>query len=155
MKPQLGDPNVYTVCVPNSPYVLRMWEGGMTYYGHFCLDFYDTDRKAPVNLPAGHGLYPGGPSMPPIGFASGPGQYLPWPKGVRDGMNSRLKVPAFGSWERNMGMHSFPEGEEKWSFPEGSSLVLKRDGHPDFMFQVPVRQASFSVQAQTGFAYWR
>ena len=129
----------------------------MDYYGHFCLDFYDTERKTPVNLPAGYGFYAGGaPSLPPAAFSPLPGEYVP--KSVRARMNSRSPrcVPAFGSWERNLGIHSFPEGEEKWSFPEGSRLVLKRNGHPDFMFQVPVRQqAVFGIQAQRGIPYWQ
>ncbi|PIL26676.1 hypothetical protein GSI_11252 [Ganoderma sinense ZZ0214-1] len=160
MKPAPGDPNVYSVRVPDSPYALRMWEGGMATYGHFCLDFYDTERKAPVNLPPGHALYMAGfgpgmmhAAMPPPGFGRQPqpGEYLP--RSVRhhieahaSGSSSRSRMRGgLGSWERNLGMKSIPEGEEKWSFPEGQYVTLRRDGHPDFTFQMPTRQMPVAV----------
>ena len=35
-----------------------MQEGGMRTFGQFCIDLYDVERKASVNLPPGHSLYP-------------------------------------------------------------------------------------------------
>ena len=125
-----------------------MWDGGMDYWGHFCLDFFDIQRKVPVNLPAGHGLYPGGPSSMPPGAVDHP----PPNDLMRAGVRPMQSYP-LGSWERNMGITSFPDGEEKWSFPEGTYLTLKRDGHPDLAFQMPTRQPVFAVQPQRGVPY--
>ena len=54
-----------------------------------------------------------------------------------------------------MGMTSIPDGEEKWSIPEGTYLTLRRDGHPDFAFRMPFRQpAIVAAQPQMGFPYY-
>ncbi|PIL34840.1 hypothetical protein GSI_02627 [Ganoderma sinense ZZ0214-1] len=148
VKPQPGDPNVYTIPIPNSPYCLRMWTGGMDYWGQFCLDFFDTERKVPVNLPAGYALYPGLSSVPPgaVGHALPPERAHLQP--VEEG-------EPLHSWERNMGMASIPEGEEKWSIPEGMHLMLRRRGLPDFMFQMPARRAPVVfAQPRMGYPYY-
>ncbi|PIL22963.1 hypothetical protein GSI_15660 [Ganoderma sinense ZZ0214-1] len=147
VKPQPGDPNVYTVRVPDSPYCLRMWAGGMDYWGQFCLDFFDVERKVPVNLPLGHALFPGMSSMPP---GIGAGHPLPAHL-AHANMQPPTSYPLC-SWERNMGMQSIPDGEEKWAIPEGMPVMLRRDGHPDFMFQMPRRQAPVVLaQPQMGY----
>ncbi|EPT00698.1 hypothetical protein FOMPIDRAFT_1121990, partial [Fomitopsis schrenkii] len=53
------DRNVCTVSVPDSDFVIRIWEGGMATYGQFCLDVYDTRRRTPasVNVPRGFSLW--------------------------------------------------------------------------------------------------
>ncbi|OJT06473.1 hypothetical protein TRAPUB_2677 [Trametes pubescens] len=50
MKPRPGE-GAYEVDIPNSHLKTRMWDGGMAMYRHFCLDFFDTNRQAPVNMP--------------------------------------------------------------------------------------------------------
>ncbi|PIL22965.1 hypothetical protein GSI_15662 [Ganoderma sinense ZZ0214-1] len=151
VKPQPGDPNVYTVRVPDSPYVLRMWTGGMDYWGQFCLDFFDVERKVPVNLPAGYALYPAATTMPP-----GIGAGHPFPARLaRANVQPLQRSYPLGSWERNMGMTSIPDGEEKWAIPEGMPVMLRRDGHPDFTFQMPTRPpAMVVVQPQRGIPYY-
>ncbi|KAM5538593.1 hypothetical protein V8D89_007622 [Ganoderma adspersum] len=145
-----SDPNVYSVRIPNSPYVIRMWDGGMDYWGQFCLDFFDVERRVPVNLPAGHGLYGAGEtSLPP-----GVGGDHPLPDHlVRANVRPAESYP-IGSWERNMGIARIPDGEEKWSLPEGTRLTLQREGHPPLTFQVPTRQAPVAViHPQKGVPY--
>ena len=115
-----------------------MWTGGMDYWGQFCLDFFDTERRVPVNLPAGYALYPGLSSLPPGAV----GHALP-PERAR--LQRVQKGEPLGSWERNMGMTSIPEGEEKWSIPEGMYVALKRVRQEDFVFQMPTRQAAVIV----------
>ena len=124
-----------------------MWAGGMDFWGQFCLDFFDVERRVPVNLPAGYALYPGVSSLPP---GIGAGHALPVHKAHL--ARPPQKACPLGSWERNMGMTSIPDGEEKWSVPEGMALMLKRDGHPDFMFQMPARQPpAVFAQPQLGY----
>ncbi|RPD68225.1 hypothetical protein L226DRAFT_517439 [Lentinus tigrinus ALCF2SS1-7] len=128
MKPKPTDP-VYSVQIPNSPLVFRIWEGGMDFYGHFCVDFYDPRRKVSVNLPRGTPCTP--QASPP---ASDTCPTL-----------SRLL-----SLERSMGMDSFPEGEEKWMIPEGTYVTLRREGHPLFTFQMPNRRPQTIAQPRWG-----
>ena len=116
-------------------------------YGQFCLDFYNIERRIPVNLPPGCALYPGMTVMPP-GF--GPGGYIAashlMPASAPSSRRGQL-----GSWERNLGMQSIPEGEEKWSIPGGACIMLRREGRPDFTFQMPTRQIPVAVaQPQLG-----
>ncbi|KAI0710351.1 hypothetical protein C8T65DRAFT_777908, partial [Cerioporus squamosus] len=147
MKPQPGDPNVYHVHIPDSALAIRMWEGGMGPYGQFCLDFYDVERKASVNLPRGYSLHPA--AVPSV--ATGPGYP---PPGFPMALNPPTFAPMAGplrSWERNMGMRTIPEGEEKWMVPEGMYVTLKRDGLPDMTFQTPTRRPAFvALQPQLG-----
>ncbi|RPD69743.1 hypothetical protein L226DRAFT_539572 [Lentinus tigrinus ALCF2SS1-7] len=168
MKPKPGDP-IYTVDIPNSPLVFRIWEGGMGPYSQFCVDFYDAQRKVSVNLPQGHSLHPASIPVPAGGYGFGfgygyapmpgsgypyPGMPMPTPMPMPMPMNvnppsSSTAVPRgqLGSWERNMGMdaNSIPEGEEKWMIPEGQHITLRREGHPHFTFQMPTRQPAFVV----------
>ncbi|KAI0691836.1 hypothetical protein C8T65DRAFT_745387 [Cerioporus squamosus] len=169
-KPKRGDPNVYSIRVPDSELAIRMWEGGMGAYGQFCLDFYDVGRKASVNLPPGHSLHPATATVPapasaPGGFGQGfvpPVRYTAMnggplgpgypPPGFPMAMN--VHAPGFAmagqlrSWERNMGMRGeIPEGEEKWMVPQGAYVTLRRDGHADVVFQIPTLQPAFAQVA--------
>ena len=120
VKPRPGDRDVYTVSIPGSDLIIRMWNGGMTTYRQFCLDFYDTRGRTPVNLPSGFSLWSSG--------ATALGGFM---------VGGQL-----GSWENAFGVRGaqIPPGEEKWSVPEGSYITLKRHGHADFTFAVPIRQ---------------
>ncbi|KAI0691833.1 hypothetical protein C8T65DRAFT_762959 [Cerioporus squamosus] len=89
-----------------------MWEGGMGPYGQFCLDFYDVERKASVNLPRGYSLHPAtvpsvatGPGYPPPGFpmALNPPTFAPMARG-----DLQLVVPKTGSGLLRAGAFSSP-----------------------------------------------
>lgn len=101
----------------------------------FCLDFYDTRRRTPVNLPPGFSLW--------SGVGAGPGGFA---------MGGQLH-----SWENAFGVRGekIPPGEEKWSVAEGSYITIKGPNRPDFTFAVPVRQVQqlTVVQAVFGAAY--
>ncbi|RDX41547.1 hypothetical protein OH76DRAFT_1393133, partial [Lentinus brumalis] len=138
VKPEAGQQGVFYVRIPDSPLAIRMWEGGMGPYGQFCLDFYDTERDASVNLPQGYSLHP---AAVPAPLGLGPGYPPP-------GFPMALNAPAsmagsLRSWERNMGMREIPEGEEKWMVPQGAYITLRRDGHEDVIFQIPTQQPAF------------
>ncbi|TBU28954.1 hypothetical protein BD311DRAFT_757514 [Dichomitus squalens] len=126
MKPQ-SDDKTFFVRIPDSDYAIRMWDGGMDYYRQFCLDFYDTRRRIPVNLPQGFALWPSPSNVQGMYTMSGP----------------------LVSWERAMNCKGFPDGEEKWSVPEGMHITLVRAGRPEtFTFTVPVRQAAHAAPVQ-------
>lgn len=118
MKPQPGD-KTFFVHIPNSDYAIRMWDGGMEPYCQFCLDFYDTRRDVPVNLPKGFTLWPA-PSNP-LGMYTMSGPLV--------------------SWDVAIGGNNVPAGEEKWSVPQGMHITLVREDLPgqNFTFAVPVR----------------
>ena len=113
---------MFTVPIPNTDLVIRMWDGGMEHYGQYCLDFYNTRRDTALNLPQDFSLWPAGANMAGSYMMHGP---LP-------------------SWEAAMGYSPdrIPAGEEKWSVPAGSYITLKRSARPqdDFTFAIPVRQ---------------
>ncbi|TBU54012.1 hypothetical protein BD310DRAFT_989850 [Dichomitus squalens] len=130
VKPRRGDWNLFSVRIPDSDYTIRMWNGGMEAYNQFCLDFYDHRCDVPVNLPPGFSLGPSPVNMQGVFGMAGP----------------------LVSWEQAMGIRSadIPAGEEKWSVPEGTYLVVRRADRPgqDFTFAVPRRQTPQAEIAQ-------
>ncbi|TFY78200.1 hypothetical protein EWM64_g5816 [Hericium alpestre] len=116
-KPRPDDKNYYALAVPNSNYIIRIWDGGMTTYSQFCLDFFDTSLNSPVNLPQGYTLWPAPNQRMPVYMMHGP----------------------LVSWERAMGCTDIPNGEEKWSVPEGLFIYIQRAQEEDFTFAVPSR----------------
>lgn len=121
MKPRVGD-GVYTVDIPHSDLAIRMWDGGMEAYRQFCLDFFDTRARRPVNMPRGFELWPSPANMPGVYTMAGP----------------------LGSLERGFGMKpgEVPQGEERFCVLEGSYVTLVRRDRPlePFAFAVPVRR---------------
>ncbi|KAL1943762.1 hypothetical protein VTO73DRAFT_4207 [Trametes versicolor] len=120
-KPRAGD-GVYTVDIPHSDLAIRMWDGGMEMYRQFCLDFFDTRARRPVNMPRGFELWPSAANAPGVYTMAGP----------------------LGSLERGFGLSAreVPQGEEKFCVLEGSCVTLVRRDRPQepFTFAVPARQ---------------
>ncbi len=111
-----------SIPIPNSDLVIRFWDGGMSQYRQFCLDFYDVRRGTHVPLPAGWELWPAVHNVPGTFTMSGP----------------------LMSWEQAMGVDPGPSGDEKWSVPEGAYITLvrgDRGGGENLTFVAPVRQA--------------
>ncbi|OSD02428.1 hypothetical protein PYCCODRAFT_1467787 [Trametes coccinea BRFM310] len=108
-------------------------------YGQLCIDSFGVESRVCINLPPGHSLHPG--TVPSI--ATCPGYYPPL------GVPTALNRPTFAMsgplqiWNRNTGMKEIPEGEEMWMVPQGAYLVLRRDGHRDVVFQIPILQPAF------------
>ncbi|TFK84129.1 hypothetical protein K466DRAFT_497173 [Polyporus arcularius HHB13444] len=128
MKPRPDDDNVYTVPIQGTDLIIRMWEGGMAAYSHFCLDFFDTRQQTPVNLPRGYAICPASANMPGVFTRDSP---LP-------------------SWERAYGYTpaNIPPGEEKWSVPAGSYLSVFKGRHELVTFAVPQTQAHQDMMAR-------
>ncbi|RPD53331.1 hypothetical protein L226DRAFT_617494 [Lentinus tigrinus ALCF2SS1-7] len=150
MKPKPTDP-VYSVQIPNSPFVFRIWEGGMGFYSHFCVEFNDPRRKVSINLPPEHSLHPTGP---PGGFG-----YMPHPEvspsshPLSTPMNRQSSTAITGqlpSLERSM--HGLDPGGREWIIPEGTYITLRREGHPLFTFQMPNRRPPTIAQPRWGVA---
>jgi len=93
----------------------------MERFGQYCLDFFHVKDHIAVNTPEGFKI-----SHVPI-----PGVFM------------------FGgpliSWEAAMKVKHLNDGAEKYSVPEGSSLVLTRPGEEPFYFQLPVRSVPQTV----------
>lgn len=76
----------------------------MREYDQFCFDFFDTKQRTAVNLPARYSLWPSVTNKPLTFTMSGP----------------------LLSWERAYGIHHILPGEERWSFPAGAHVTIKR-----------------------------
>lgn len=139
MKPLPDDPHVYSVPIPDSPFVIRMWDGGMETYRQFCLDFFSMITLTPVNLPSGYSLCLATVNMD-VNTPGAPPAFYP----MAANMPGMFTVP-IASWEQSMGTQSINPGAEKWSVPEGTYVILMHLGHPDLAFHVPTRHLQVIV----------
>ncbi|OBZ68526.1 hypothetical protein A0H81_11458 [Grifola frondosa] len=119
-KPELNDPAVLYVDIPGTDYSIRIWDGGMASRRQYCIDYFDTRRNTPINKPDGFDIYPVGMSGP--GFLAFNGPLISWEEAMR------------------VEHQHLRPGAEKFSAPEGSHLALRRHGHPDLVFEVPLRR---------------
>ncbi|KAI6118389.1 hypothetical protein F5141DRAFT_999961, partial [Pisolithus sp. B1] len=108
-----GDELQLFIQLPNSQYALGIWSGGLQQLRHYCFDFYNVTSRVPANTPEGFELW----------GVRRPGTYS---------YGGQIK-----SWEAAFGLSDILPGEEKYSAPEGSRIVLRRPGEDPFYFQVP------------------
>lgn len=94
----------------------------MQKYAQYCLDFFDVNKRIPVNTPDGYKIY----------YL----QYL--------GQHEEQLVP----WEIAMKVERVDEGQEKYSVQEGSQLVLTRPDKDPYLFEIPHRLRSTTGFAQ-------
>ncbi|KAI1781861.1 hypothetical protein LXA43DRAFT_1078154 [Ganoderma leucocontextum] len=111
MKPKPGTVNIFCRPIPNSPYSIRLFPGSIA-QREYCLDFVDKKTGKPVSSPLGFELWS---SIPDSGATS-------WLGGVM------TRMPYLGK-----------AGAEKFVLRDGQTYVLKRLGHKDVQFKVPVR----------------
>lgn len=115
-KPGPQDPVEYFK-IPDCPFAIRIWSGGMEEFGHYFIDFFHINSHTAVNTPDGF----------KITSAYTPGTII------------------FGgdlvSWEVAMGINQVDlmPGTEKFCVPEGARLMLIRPQEEAFHFQIPVR----------------
>ncbi|KAI6106666.1 ubiquitin-related domain-containing protein [Pisolithus croceorrhizus] len=107
-----GDELQLFIQLPNSQYALRIWSGGLQQLRHYCFDFYNVTSRVPANTPEGFELW----------GVRRPGTYS---------YGGQIK-----SWEAAFGLSDILPGEEKYSAPEGSRIVLRRPGEDPFYFQL-------------------
>ncbi|KAA1474342.1 hypothetical protein DENSPDRAFT_905220, partial [Dentipellis sp. KUC8613] len=125
-KPDTGDPSVLYVDIPDTPYSVRIWDGGLTGYGQFCLDYFNKERNVAINAPAGFAIRPVPHASPPGTFAFG-GPLVPWEQTLGFMIPAGTPRPAEGP------------GTERFSAPENAVLEVTRDNRPCVAFQVPRR----------------
>ncbi|KAI0759386.1 hypothetical protein BD413DRAFT_607578 [Trametes elegans] len=128
LKPRPGDPGVFIRPIPRSKYSIRLFPGSIT-ASEYCLDFISTTTGDPVNSPFQHQLIAGPGPMVPLGTA---------PK-----VKLRPLDCAFGIREEHI-----PPGEEKFLLRDGQTCILRRPGHRDVRFTVPMRKRPESSQPE-------
>ncbi|KAI1791437.1 hypothetical protein LXA43DRAFT_973111 [Ganoderma leucocontextum] len=123
MKPKPTTPNVFSRPIPNSPYSIRLFPGSIA-QREYCLDFVDTKTGKPVNSPPGFQIW----------SARDPG-VMPWLGGLGGGMTRMHSLDhALGFRGKDL-----KAGAEKFVLRDGQTYMLKRPGHKDVQFKVPVR----------------
>ncbi|KAI0354796.1 hypothetical protein OH77DRAFT_1425381 [Trametes cingulata] len=120
MKPEPGDPHVFVHPIPNSQYSIRLFPGSVE-GRDYCLDFLVTSTGQPVNSPFKFDLL------------CIPDPDAPVPSGPI--VRMRPLECAFGIPEDKI-----DPGEEKFLLREGQHCVLRRPGHRDVRFTVPIRR---------------
>ena len=120
MKPKPGAANVFCRPIPNSPYSIRLFPGAII-HREYCLDFVRTKTREPVNSPSDYQIW------------SAPETTTPW-LGTVGMMRIRSLENSFGFSAVNT-----PAGTEKFVLRDGQTYVLRRPGHRDLRFKVPVR----------------
>lgn len=89
-----------------------------------CLDYFDDGRVQPTNQPDSFAFYPAAGLNRPGTFPTD-GPIISWDRAT-------MALPGM-----DLDTLHVPEGAERFSAPEGSYITLRREGYPDFTFQIP------------------
>ncbi|OJT03902.1 hypothetical protein TRAPUB_5403 [Trametes pubescens] len=119
-KPSPGDPEVFARPLPGSEYSIRLFSGNAE-SKDYCLDFVLTSTGEPVNSPFKFDLL-----------------CLPDPNapiGTMPIISMRPLECAFG-----IPQHEIEPGAEKFLLHDGQYCLLRRPGHRDVRFTVPIRR---------------
>lgn len=119
-KPSPGDPEVFVQPLPGSEYSIRLFSGNAA-SKDYCLDFVLTSTGEPVNSPFKFDLLCLPDPNAPIGL-------MPI-------ISMRPLEFAFG-----IPQHKIEPGEEKFLLHDGQHCLLRRPGHRDVRFKVPIRR---------------
>ncbi|KAI0758805.1 hypothetical protein C8Q74DRAFT_1319693 [Fomes fomentarius] len=119
-KPSADTSNVIVRPIPHSQYSLRLFPGSVS-LKQICMDFVDTSTGMPVNSPFKFELWMASAGCPSVRVRS-------------------LEC----SW--NVAQKDIHPGEEKFVLLEGVSYILRRPGHRDLRFTVPMRAPAPSVE---------
>ncbi|KIM54672.1 hypothetical protein SCLCIDRAFT_1152246 [Scleroderma citrinum Foug A] len=131
-KPQLDDSDVLYCRIPDSILAIRIWPGGLDWFGLYCLDFFDVVECTPMNTPNGYVIS----CYPQPGVFTSTGNLV--------------------SWETAAGLCEISPGMEKYSAHEGSRLVLTHPGKTPYYFKIPCRSSGHEVvfvQPRAGIPY--
>ncbi|TFY73990.1 hypothetical protein EWM64_g10023 [Hericium alpestre] len=126
VKPDVDEiDDVHYAPVLDSHLDIRIWGNspGLDRMHLYCLDFVDRASRQPVNAPSDFEL------------CAVPSLVTPW---------LSMDAGRITSMEHNFGKHSkdIRPGQEKFGVMEGSSFKLKRVGHPEVLYNVPLRPNS-------------
>ncbi|OJT06186.1 hypothetical protein TRAPUB_2969 [Trametes pubescens] len=119
-KPSPGDPEVFVQPLPGSEYSIRLFSGNAE-SKDYCLDFVRTSTGEPVNSPFKFDLLCLPDPNAPIGSAPI--------------ISKRALECAFG-----IPQHEIEPGAEKFLLHDGQHCLLRRPGHRDVRFKVPIRR---------------
>ncbi|KAI0737809.1 hypothetical protein C8Q80DRAFT_1211030 [Daedaleopsis nitida] len=111
--PGSNTPNVFVHPIPDTDFSLRLFPGSAA-LSEYCLDFVRTETGAPVNSPFEFELLQEANALFPQDFP-------------------------LRSLESCFGRTTINPGEEKFVLRDGMPHVLKRKGHKDIRFTVPIR----------------
>ncbi|KAI0354797.1 hypothetical protein OH77DRAFT_1504486 [Trametes cingulata] len=120
LKPEPGDPRVFVHPIPNSEYSIRLFPGSVE-GRDYCLDFVVTSTGQPVNSPFKFDLL------------CIPDPDAPVPSGPI--VRMRPLECSFG-----IPQDKIDPGEEKFLLRDGAHCILRRPGHRDVRFTVPIRR---------------
>ncbi|PIL31361.1 hypothetical protein GSI_06060 [Ganoderma sinense ZZ0214-1] len=125
IKPKPGSPNVFVRPIPNSEYSVRLFPGSLG-AREYCMDFVLTSTGEPVNSPFKFDLW------------TVPSTTTPW----LGGMSMRVY-----SMEKRYGHRDedIVPGVEKFLLRDGQTCLLRRPGHRDLRFTVPIRAAAMQA----------
>ncbi|KAM5536978.1 hypothetical protein V8D89_009307 [Ganoderma adspersum] len=130
-KPSPWTPNVFCRAIPNSPYAIRLFPGLLA-QNEWCMDFVDMQTGDAVNAPPGFQIYSARDSGT-----------LPWLGG-----HVNIVRPIEGSPRGTEVRNALGEATETFVLRDGQICLLKRKGHREVLFQVPMRAAGLLVRAQ-------
>ncbi|EIW52404.1 uncharacterized protein TRAVEDRAFT_53826 [Trametes versicolor FP-101664 SS1] len=119
-KPSPGDPQVFARPLPGSKYSIRLFSGNAE-SKDYCLDFVLTSTGEPVNSPFKFDLFTIPDPDAPAGFA---------PIMRMTPLECSFGIP----------QHEIEPGEEKFLLHDGQHCLLRRPGHRDVRFTVPIRR---------------
>ncbi|KAI0670948.1 hypothetical protein C8Q78DRAFT_1033004 [Trametes maxima] len=119
-KPRPGDYGVFVLPLPDSDYSIRIFPGSLA-ASEYCLDFVRTATGEPVNSPFKFQLISGPNPSAPMGIGSA--------------MQLRPLEHAFGISQKEIA-----PGEEKFLLRDGQTCLLRRPGHKDVQFVIPIRR---------------
>ncbi|KAH9858411.1 hypothetical protein C2E23DRAFT_798467 [Lenzites betulinus] len=120
LKPRPGDFGVFIQPIPDSDYSVRLFPGSK-YASEYCLDFVLTATGEPENSPFEFSLF------------AGPGPTVPL--GTTPTVGLRPLECSFG-----IPIDKIPPGTEKFLLRDGQLCTLRRPGHKDVQFTIPIRQ---------------
>ncbi|KAI0695268.1 hypothetical protein C8T65DRAFT_584467, partial [Cerioporus squamosus] len=130
LKPRRTERNVFLRPIPHTSYSIRLFPGCFD-AREYCLDFVDTRTGVPVNSPFKFELW------------VVPDPDRPW-LGSGSARVTSLDV-AFGQRQDEI----LP-GHEKFVLRDGQTCLLKRPGHRDVRFTVPVRRRPVAAAVGAG-----
>ncbi|KAM5535849.1 hypothetical protein V8D89_010467 [Ganoderma adspersum] len=122
---QTRRPNVFVRPIPNSEYSIRLFPGSPGRH-EFCMDFVRTSSGEAVNSPFKFELW------------TVPSASAPWLGGMAMRVYSLERI--YGNRDEDI-----VPGVEKFLLRDGQTCLLKRPGHRDLRFIVPLRAAAMQA----------
>ncbi|RPD61727.1 hypothetical protein L227DRAFT_499774, partial [Lentinus tigrinus ALCF2SS1-6] len=128
LKPRGMERNVFLRPIPGSSCSIRLFPGCLE-AREYCLDFVSTETGLPVNSPFKFELW------------AVPNPSLPWIGAISERIFSLENMFDYSTKD-------IPAGHEKFPLRDGQTYLLKRSGHKDVCFTVPLRRLPLAATVQ-------